>query len=1033
MIDNPEQLDTGSLLQIIELLDLSVAIFDHDLRLILANQKFLTVHRFEQGELMPGTSFDETILKIYKLLVGIDPEQALVELTSQAKSPDGKLRERYTSEGKFFRYCFTALNGGNVMFSVQNITARRVQEKLYKEKSEQLEGILQEIAEGVNIYDIDNKLVLANQGFMDMYQFPAHLNTPGTPVKAFGRSPVEVIGRWSRERLGENTNSKVKQHVESTGQKQSTFTEDLTDGRTIEVRRRRTPNGFLISTYDDISERLAASKALQRSELRYKAIIEDQTEMISRTDRDLNVTFANKAYKRTYLRNPEKDDVIGLNILSLIADENARNEYQAKLRSLTIKDPIIKSELLEHTADGTMRWQAWADRALFDDNGQHIGYQSVGRDVTDQKVAEEALAANSKERQSIVDGAIDAIVTVGLDRNIREFNPAAEKMFGYSTKEICGQPGHRLLAPELREVYQRSFDRFLEGKENIDKTGTRIELEGMRKDGTVFPMERVLVDASNDSQSLFVGYMRDLTEQKIAEEALAANYKERQSIIDCSFDAIMTFDAEGKIREFNPAAELVFGYSAKEVVGTHIGLLTAPEDRKKHATRAARILRGEEKWSKDASRHEIMGIKKDGTIFPMERTAADASNGSLKLFVAYVRDLTEQKRIAAELEQQRQAMAQSEKMSALGSLLANVSHELNNPLSVVIGQSDLLKELAPNESVAKRAERIKGAAERCARIVRTFLAMVRQKPPKKNLFSLREPILEALELVEYGLKTSAIVIIVDIDDGLPPMLGDATQIGQILSNLLVNAQQALSECPQPRKIKYSARLSEKANEVVISVADNGTGVPPDQANRIFEPFYTTKKEGSGTGIGLAIAHNIAVAHGGGLRLRHSSKMGGATFELRLPVYRQTSANIAVPETEAKQEEQKTINVLVVDDEIDVAQTVADQLELCGYQCVVADSARAALSIMGNGSFDAIISDLRMPEIDGPDFLKQAEAKWPGSKHKFGFFTGDSLSATANRFLTNTGAPYIEKPFSRLTLQNLVKDVLSNIDTKGDGN
>ncbi len=1021
---NAEPLDSNNLLQIIDLLDLSIAIFDPDLRLILTNQKFLTVHRFKQGELKPGTSFDETIRRVYKLLVGLDPEVALGELTSQARAPDGILRERFTSEGKFFRYSFTALNGGNVMFSVQNITARRVQEKLYKEKSEQLEGILQEMAEGVNIYDSDNTLVLANQGFMEMYDFPAHLNKPGTPVKAFKRSRLEKIGRWSRERLSEETNTNLKSHTDSTGQKETTFTEELTDGRTIEVRRRRTPNGLLISTYMDISARLAAGEALQRSEQRYKAIIEDQTELISRLDCDLNITFANMAYKRTFLKDPENDEVVGLNILSLIADDDARSEYKSKLETLTLGNPIVKSELLEHTADGTMRWQAWTDRALFDKEGQHIGYQSVGRDVTDQKVAEEALAANSKERQSIVDGAIDAIVTVDGQGNIREYNPAAEIMFGYTAKEIVGKPVFLLVGPEIREKLKRAFERYLDGNDTRDYSQTRIEMPGCRKDGTVFPMERGFVDASNENQQLFVGYMRDLTEQKIAEEERAANLKERQSIVDGAIDAIVTVGLDRKIREFNPAAEKMFGYSAEEISGQPGHLLLAPELRENYDLVFDRYLAGTEQEYIPHTQSGFRGMRKDGTVFPAERVFVDASNESQRLFVAYIRDLTEPKRIAAELEQQRQAMAQSEKMSALGSLLANVSHELNNPLSVVIGQSDLLKELAPNESVANRAERIKGAAERCARIVRTFLAMARQKPPEKNVFLAREPIMEALGLVEYGLKTSGVDISVNVDENLPYLLGDTTQIGQVLSNLLVNAQQALNERPQPRKITYGARLSASGNDVVISVADNGPGVSSDSASRIFEPFYTTKPEGSGTGIGLAIAHNIAVAHGGGLRLLEDSEMGGATFELRLPVYQQTSAVTAELEVEAIQAERKKNNVLVVDDEMDVAQTVADHLELCGYRCVVADSASSALSIMGDGSFDAILSDLRMPEIDGAEFLEIAETRWPGVGNKFGFFTGDSLSPGANRFLSNTAAPYIEKPFTRPILKKLVEDILA---------
>lgn len=759
---------------------------------------------------------------------------------------------------------------------------------LLTQQMEQMALILQTMAEGVSIFDAENALVLCNQGFLDMYGFPEWLNKPGTPIAEFSRHRLETVKGLSGAALEAALEERNRHITEEVGGLEHAKRETLDDGRIVDVRRRRTEDGFLISTYVDITDRVASDQALRDSEARYKAILEDQTELISRLDADFNLTFANSAYQKTYLKDPSTETVIGRNILSFIADETVRDEYAMRMRALTPDNPIIRTVLKEYVVDGSLQWQSWIDRALFDDAGTIVGYQSAGRDITAEKQAELALAESSQERLAIVDGSLDAIITFDEDGRIRDFNPAAQQMFGHSKDEVAGKLVADLIIPdEDRSDVSGGLEAFLRHTRPDWTEGRRVEIETRHKDGRRIPTELAVVEASGEQSKLYVAYLRDLTETKRMQDSIT----------------------------------------------------------------------------------------------------------------------------------------QTEKMGALGSLLANVAHELNNPLAVVIGQADILNETVSDEAILKRAGRIKTAADKCARIVRTFLAAARQKPPESLPFSAEGPARESLELVDYGFKTSGIEFSVEIDEGLPLLFGDGGQIGQVLANLLINAQQALTERPMPRRAAFQATTSRAGDEVIYRISDNGPGVPGHIRDKIFEPFFTTKEEGSGTGIGLAIAHNIAAAHKGELSVSEDPPLGGATFELRLPVHAQGSDDDLGQGAGTVRPAAKRVHILVVDDEEDVAETIADHLVIAGYHCEIANGGTKALEQLDEGAFDVILSDLRMPDLDGPALYGEAQARWPGIQQKFGFFTGDSLSPGASRFLKETDAPVIEKPFTRAALQELIETVL----------
>jgi C4-dicarboxylate-specific signal transduction histidine kinase len=267
--------------------------------------------------------------------------------------------------------------------------------------------------------------------------------------------------------------------------------------------------------------------------------------------------------------------------------------------------------------------------------------------------------------------------------------------------------------------------------------------------------------------------------------------------------------------------------------------------------------------------------------FPAELTVTSTQVAGRTLFTAHVRDLTQQKEAAHEIARQRDRLYQSEKMSALGSLLAGVAYELNNPLSIVVGQALLLEEDGSGE-LAQRAARIRTAAERCGRIVKSFLAMARQRGPEKKPVDLNEIVRAALELVGYGIRSAGIQVTAGLAADLPMCSADPDQLSQVVTNLILNAQHALKDIPQPRRLSVRTRYKPAHAQLRLDVSHNGSGIEPGLRSRVFEPFITTKPIGSGTGIGLSICHAFVSAHGGSIEIDETPG-GGATFKIRLPV------------------------------------------------------------------------------------------------------------------------------------------------------
>ncbi|MBX3566048.1 MAG: GAF domain-containing protein [Sphingomonas sp.] len=506
-----------------------------------------------------------------------------------------------------------------------------------------------------------------------------------------------------------------------------------------------------------------------------------------------------------------------------------------------------------------------------------------------------------------------------------------------------------------------------------------------------------------------VDLVRDLADRTLAvlerahsEERLAESEAQLSAFLENAPVAMHLKDADGRYVRVNPEFARGVGRAREEVQGADADEVFPPRITAEVKRLEALALQGEVA-SAEIEIGEILG--NDGhvlsMVFPITGAGVARTGG-------FTLDLTERKRAEAALARSRETLYQTEKLSALGSLLAGVSHELNNPLSIVVAQAVMMERQSQGGELAERAQKIRKAADRCARIVQTFLAMARQKRPEREPVDLNAVAMAAYDLAEYGLRTDGIAATRELAAALPTISADSDQLHQIIINLLVNAQQAMGDtAPPDRRLILRTAEGETAGTVILEVIDNGPGIPDDMRRRIFEPFYTTKPQGEGTGVGLSFSQGLAEAHGGKLELLPAKR--GAHFRLTLPVDPAQGAPELAEAAPARMEAPLR-RALVIDDEREIAESLADFLSIEGFACDIAVGGAEARKRLAKGDYDLIVSDLRMPGIDGPQLHAWLKAERPDLESRMAFATGDTLGTAAARFLEAVDRPVLEKPF-----------------------
>lgn len=391
------------------------------------------------------------------------------------------------------------------------------------------------------------------------------------------------------------------------------------------------------------------------------------------------------------------------------------------------------------------------------------------------------------------------------------------------------------------------------------------------------------------------------------------------------------------------------------------------------------------------------------------------STGRLLNRVEYIRDVTEETML-------KEQLIQAEKLSSLGEILSGVAHELNNPLTGVIGYCELLINSDANgdDAIKEKLGKINNAALRCKRIIENLLSFARQHKIEKQYVNINDIVKQTLELKGYQLTVDNIEIVTELDNSLPYTMVDPYTIQQVFLNIVNNAHLAMKE--KGGQHKLTARTEYKEGALKIYFTDSGPGISEANLKKIFDPFFTTREVGKGTGLGLSISYGIIKEHNGELRV--TSRQGeGATFIIELPVL--SEAEVKKPIMASSSDIEDAVgdkkNILVIDDEPTILELVKAIVESMGHNACTASDAKVAMDKIKNKDYDLIISDIRMPNMDGKELYWTIRRSRPDLLKKILFTTGDSINSETQKFLQDTKVSYIGKPFSTTELRKLIAD------------
>jgi two-component system NtrC family sensor kinase len=469
-------------------------------------------------------------------------------------------------------------------------------------------------------------------------------------------------------------------------------------------------------------------------------------------------------------------------------------------------------------------------------------------------------------------------------------------------------------------------------------------------------------------------------------------------LLDLMGDCVLLEDSGGIIRFANRAAERILGYSPGELIGKAESLLEP-------------IAQGSVSGPAATGRSIRRVRRRDGREIQLavETTPARGGEGRVHL----LRDVTAEAHL-------KDRLVQSEKMSAVGQLVSGVAHDLNNPLTSIVGYAQLLKARNAEPRMRRGLEVIGDEAMRASKIVQNLLTFARKHSPEKQHLGLNGIIQKTLELKSYDFRVKCIEIATDLQPDLPYTMLDFHQIQQVMINLLTNAEQAIAGGRPGGMIRISTRRVDPS--IVVTLEDDGPGLPAGAETRVFDPFFTTKPAGVGTGLGLSICHGIIAEHGGSIQAENRAE-GGARIVIELPISGPQAGEDTPAHGPARAESVPAgarHSILIVDDEAAIQDVLVAMLTMEGHQVDTASSGETALRKIQNRRYDLIVSDLRMPGISGMELFDRVGREHPAVAERIVFMTGDLVNEESSRFLQRVQNLCLPKPFTLDSLRDTLR-------------
>ena len=623
-----------------------------------------------------------------------------------------------------------------------------------------------------------------------------------------------------------------------------------------------------------------------------------------------------------------------------------------------------------------------------------------------------ALAPTESLYEAIVQSASDAIFTKSLDGTIASWNAGAERLYGYTAREIIGRTVVVLAPPEQADEIPALLARIAAG-ERIE----HFETVRVRRDGSHVDVS-LTISPIRDTDGRIVGassVARDIGARKAAERGLAESEERFRTVLEASPNAMFGVGSDGRITFANPEAERAFGYRHDELIGLVIEALIPERHGERHLGYRDAFLTNPRARPMRAGM-ALTGRRKDGAEFPVEISLSPVSSGLGTEVFATVIDITARKTIEAEL-------LQAQKLESIGRLAGGIAHDFNNLMFAIRGFADMLTEdLAPenrqsfdHDAALESVGTINLAAERASVLTAQLLAFSRRQPVSPRSIDLNASVV-AIEPMLRRLIGEDIELKMSLGGEIGAVLADPGQLDQILVNLVVNARDAIldggSVTIGTRGVTFedhdpTAQFEvEPGRYVQLSVSDTGVGMDRETREHIFEPFFTTKDVGKGTGLGLATIYGI-VRQAGGHVWVYSEPGHGSTFKLYFP--RHDAGPESVPKPVAARPGRRQGTVMLVEDEEPVRLMMTRLLERAGYEVLpMADTFEALAQVsLGRGKVDVLVTDVVMPGMSGIMLAEQMVARHP--KMGLVLVSGYIPEALDLRALVARGARFVSKP------------------------
>ncbi|HZO19552.1 MAG TPA: PAS domain S-box protein [Gemmatimonadaceae bacterium] len=775
-------------------------------------------------------------------------------------------------------------------------------------------------------------------------------------------------------------------------------------------------------TLSDVTSRLSVEVELRRQQTLYRLIAENSSDIIALVALH-GGRFTYVSPSTAHVLGYTADDILGVEWWTLL-DPTDRERIAHSVQSVRERQPVTETARVRKK-DGTWIWlEARAD-AVLDEDGTVVGYRITARDFTEHRAASLALTESEAKYRLLAESIDDIVCLQDLDGTALYYSASTEKALGFTPAELVGKDVFALTHPDdLAKLAGDAYLAVLRGETPL------VEWRCLRKDGTYIWVETHTALLRNEAgvPDRLLSVTRDIEGRKQAQEALRQSEERMRALIARAAYGIFRSTRQGRFLDVNPALVAMLGYeSVDELLAIDImrDLYVDIDERDRWMTAI------------DSGAHpewfDLTWRRQDGTPIAVRLSARAArdGHGDVVWYEGIAENVTERLRREA-------VVRRAERMASLGHTLAGVAHELNNPLAAISGFAQiLLKTHLPKED-RSAIETIHREARRAAKIVKDLLTFARrQDSTERQRVDLNDIVRYIADTQRYAMETHGVLCELVLSDEPAFVSADPAQLEQVMLNLLVNARQALETMAAPvaagrvaagatRTPMIVIRTAVRGTMVSLEISDNGPGIAAGELPRIWDPFWTTKEEGEGTGLGLSVVHGIVTEHGGTIDVE--TRVGaGTTFAVSLPGFGRdatdglTSAEI-VAVSPPSQQADRPLDILVIDDEEVIVGLLVRYFSSRGHAVVPAHEGRQALRVAERSSFDVVICDLRMPGMDGAEVIRRLKELPTCSGARFILSTGDTATPAVRQRIDGLAlAAVVDKPYEVETLRRIVED------------